>query len=129
VGGAESAAAAMAVARRVADSPLVKAAVYGGDPNWGRIMAAAGASGVPFDPAAATLVLHLPDQDPEEGATLFAGGGPVALDAGQGAQVAKLMAAAELAFTLDLGGPGPFARVRAADLTPEYVRLNADYTT
>jgi glutamate N-acetyltransferase / amino-acid N-acetyltransferase len=145
VGGADSLAGAHAVARKVADSPLVKAAVYGGDPNWGRIMAAAGAAGVPFDPDRARLVLHAPDGAPSDGVTLFDRGVPVPLDEARAAEVAKLMAAPELVFALDLGGSapnadrgvdpvregpiGPWARVRSADLTTEYVRLNAEYTT
>jgi glutamate N-acetyltransferase/amino-acid N-acetyltransferase len=128
-GGSDSFAEAHAVARKVADSPLVKAAVYGGDPNWGRIMAAAGAAGVPFDPDQARLILHAPSEPPSDGVTLFNRGIPVPLDEARAAEVAKLMAAPELAFALDLGGPGPWARVRSADLTTEYVRLNAEYTT
>jgi glutamate N-acetyltransferase/amino-acid N-acetyltransferase len=128
-GGSDSFAEANAVARKVADSPLVKAAVYGGDPNWGRIMAAAGAAGVPFDPDQARLVLHAPSRAPSDGVTLFNRGVPVPLDEARAAEVAKLMAAPELAFALNLGGPGPWARVRSADLTTEYVRLNAEYTT
>ncbi len=88
VGGAGTVEAACAVARRVADSPLVKTAVYGGDPNWGRILQAAGAAGVELDPARVRLEVRL-----------------------------------------HLGGTGPWACVRAADLTPEYVRLNSEHTT
>src|SRR5919197_1265372 len=55
VGGAADGPAALAVARRVADSPLVKAAAFGGDPNWGRVLQAAGDAGVDFDPAAVRL--------------------------------------------------------------------------
>ena len=55
VGGAGGVEQALAVARRVADSPLVKTAVYGGDPNWGRVLQAAGTAGVGFDPGAVRL--------------------------------------------------------------------------
>jgi glutamate N-acetyltransferase/amino-acid N-acetyltransferase len=129
VGGSDSEAEALAVARKVAESPLVKAAVYGGDPNWGRVMAAAGAAGVPFDPDKASLILHDPGSRPSQGVILFSQGGPAALDPDQTAAAGKLMASPELVFALDLGGPGPWAWVRSADLTPEYVRLNAEYTT
>jgi glutamate N-acetyltransferase/amino-acid N-acetyltransferase len=129
VGGSDSLAEALAVARKVADSPLVKAAVYGSDPNWGRVMAAAGAAGVPFDPDLARLVLHAPGAAPSDGVTLFNRGIPVPLDEARAAAVAELMAGPELVFALDLGGSGPWAGVRSADLTPEYVRLNAEYTT
>ena len=55
VGGAGGVEGALAVARRVADSPLVKSAVYGGDPNWGRVLQAAGTAGVGFDPGSVRL--------------------------------------------------------------------------
>ncbi len=119
VGGAGTVEAACAVARRVADSPLVKTAVYGGDPNWGRILQAAGAAGVELDPARVRLEVR--------GAP-----GPVVLvsdGAPTGADASAAFAASEVEVRLHLGGTGPWACVRAADLTPEYVRLNSEYTT
>ena len=122
VGGAETAAAALAVARRVADSPLVKAAAYGDDPNWGRVLQAAGTAGVAFDPDAVHLeLLGGP-----------AGAAPVVLlrdGAPTGADGNAAMAGPEIGFRLHLGGQGPWACVRTSDLTPEYVRLNSEYTT
>lgn len=153
VGGAGSTEAALAVARRIADSPLVKAAVYGGDPNWGRILQAAGTAGVPFDPGRVRLQVRGGpgaagiERGPHAGS---APEGPVTaapesgLGAGQpaaapvelvrdgaptGADGSAAMAAREIEFRLDLGGSGPWACVRTADLTPEYVRLNSEYTT
>jgi glutamate N-acetyltransferase/amino-acid N-acetyltransferase len=84
VGGAGTIDAAVVVARRVADSPLVKAAVYGGDPNWGRILQAAGAAGVPFDPARLRLEVRgapgaagiAPPERPPAAAAAAAPGGP-----------------------------------------------------
>jgi glutamate N-acetyltransferase / amino-acid N-acetyltransferase len=146
VGGAGTVDAAIAVARRVADSPLVKAAVYGGDPNWGRILQAAGAAGVPFDPARVRLeVCGAPGaagidqaagpggpgapgpqaawQDPPERVVLVRDGAPTGADASQA------FGASEIEVRLHLGGTGPWGAVRSADLTPEYVRLNSEYTT
>jgi glutamate N-acetyltransferase / amino-acid N-acetyltransferase len=120
VGGAASAAEALAVARRVADSPLVKAATYGGDPNWGRVLQAAGTAGVAFDPDAVSLELR---GGPAAPVVLVRDGTPTGADGG------AAMAGAEVGFRLHLGGPGPWASVRTCDLTPEYVRLNSEYTT
>jgi glutamate N-acetyltransferase/amino-acid N-acetyltransferase len=128
VGGAGTAEAAATVARRVADAPLVKAAVWGGDPNWGRVLQAAGSAGIPFDPGRARLELRgaATGDGPDAAVPLFERGAPVPLDAGR---AAAAMRGPELEFRLHLGGEGPWARVRASDLTPEYVRLNGEYTT
>jgi len=107
------------IARAVADSPLVKTAVHGADPNWGRIVSAAGYSGVAFDPD--RLVLRL------NGTLLFERGQPVAFDAD--AVSASIKAARETLIELSLGtGPGSI-RFYSSDLTAEYVHLNADYHT
>ena len=58
VSGCADRAAALAIAKTVANSPLVKTAIHGADPNWGRIVSAAGYAGVPFDPAGVTLKLN-----------------------------------------------------------------------
>jgi glutamate N-acetyltransferase / amino-acid N-acetyltransferase len=131
VGGAGPADDALAVARRVADSPLVKTAVYGGDPNWGRVLQAAGTAGVGFDPGAVRLeVAGGPGAAGIEPATgvlervlLVDRGRPT------GADAAAAMACREIELRLHLGGPGPWAEIRTSDLTPEYVRLNSEYTT
>jgi glutamate N-acetyltransferase/amino-acid N-acetyltransferase len=131
VGGAGGAAEAVAVARRVADSPLVKAAVYGGDPNWGRVLQAAGTAGVRFDPGLARLEVAggpgaagiEPPAAPLERVLLVSQGRPT------GADASAAMAAPEIEVRLHLGGTGPWAEVRTSDLTPEYVRLNSEYTT
>jgi glutamate N-acetyltransferase / amino-acid N-acetyltransferase len=131
VGGAGGVEQALAVARRVADSPLVKAATYGGDPNWGRVLQAAGTAGVGFDPGAVRLEvaggpgmagIDAPAGPPER-VLLVDRGRPTGADAG------AAMAAREIELRLHLGGTGPWAEVRTSDLTPEYVRLNAEYTT
>ena len=131
VGGAGEVAAAQAVARRVADSPLVKTAVYGGDPNWGRVLQAAGTAGVGFDPGLVRLEvaggpgmagIEAPAGPPER-VLLVDRGRPTGADAG------AAMACREIELRLHLGGAGPWAEVRTSDLTPEYVRLNSEYTT
>jgi glutamate N-acetyltransferase/amino-acid N-acetyltransferase len=107
------------LARSVADSPLVKTAVCGADPNWGRIVSAAGYAGVPFDPD--TLALRL------NGTLLFQRGAPVAFDAD--AVSASIQAARETLIELDFNAGPASIRFYSSDLTAEYVRLNADYHT
>ena len=112
-------------------SPLVKTAVYGGDPNWGRVLQAAGTAGVDFDPEAIRLEVAggpgaadvQPVEQPPERVALVRNGTPTGADAG------GAMACAEIEFRLHLGGRGPWAEVRTTDLTTEYVRLNSEYTT
>ena len=119
VSGAENRDEARRVARTVADSPLVKTAVSGADPNWGRIVSAAGYSGVDFDPG--RLVLRV------NGVELFRNAAPVAFDAA--AVSASIRDNRETTIEIELGsGPGEI-RFFTSDLTAEYVRLNADYHT
>ena len=107
------------IARTIADSPLVKTAVHGADPNWGRIVSAAGYAGVAFDPAA--LVLRV------NGTVLFRAAAPVPFDAE--AVSASIRDARETLIEVSLGqGPGRI-RFYSSDLTAEYVHLNADYHT
>jgi glutamate N-acetyltransferase/amino-acid N-acetyltransferase len=107
------------IARTVADSPLVKTAVCGADPNWGRIVSAAGYSGVRFDPD--RLRLHV------NGTLLFERGSPVAFDAD--AVSASIKAARETLIEIDLAEGTAGIRFFSSDLTAEYVHLNADYHT
>ena len=78
---AADAAAAQAIARAIANSPLVKCAMHGNDPNWGRIVSAAGLAGVPFDPDRCTLTL--------QGTVVFRNGQPVPFDADDGQRGAE----------------------------------------
>src|SRR5687767_8910694 len=78
VKGALTDADARGMARAIANSPLVKCAMHGNDPNWGRIVSAAGLAGVPFDPDKATLTL--------QGTTVFRNGQPVPFDAAKASQ-------------------------------------------
>jgi glutamate N-acetyltransferase/amino-acid N-acetyltransferase len=107
------------VAKTIADSVLVKTAIFGGDPNWGRIVSAAGYSGVPFEERDVSLWLgDLP---------LFQDGTPMPFDAVTAA--AYLKNNREITLRLKFGdGPGG-CTFWTCDLTPEYVRLNAEYTT
>jgi glutamate N-acetyltransferase/amino-acid N-acetyltransferase len=107
------------VAKAIADSPLVKTAIYGADPNWGRIVSAAGFAGVPFEEKDVSLWLgDLP---------LYRDGSPLPFDAATAS--AYLKQNREVTMRLRFaGGPGR-CTFWTCDLTPEYVRLNADYTT
>jgi glutamate N-acetyltransferase/amino-acid N-acetyltransferase len=119
VTGAASRDAARQIARTIADSPLVKTAVHGADPNWGRIVSAAGYAGVPFDPARAVLRVN--------GTRLFDQGAPVPFDAD--AVSASIRDHRETLIELSVGdGPGRI-RFHSSDLTADYVHLNADYHT
>jgi glutamate N-acetyltransferase / amino-acid N-acetyltransferase len=116
---ARSEADAMRVAKTIANSPLVKTAVHGADPNWGRIVAAAGRSGVLFDVDRATVHVG--------GVLLFEKGLPHD-DAAP--QAATHLQGAEVCIKVDLGTEGTdSATVWTCDLTAEYVRINGEYRT
>ena len=127
VEGAVDGAAARTIARTICGSSLVKCAIHGRDPNWGRIVAAAGRAGVPFDPEAAALWLG--DYQ------LMAQGQPLAFDrSGASTYMRERAAGAYLAddtvaIRLVVGtGPGE-GLAWGCDLSDQYVRINADYTT
>ncbi|HEX3318023.1 MAG TPA: bifunctional glutamate N-acetyltransferase/amino-acid acetyltransferase ArgJ [Solirubrobacteraceae bacterium] len=107
-----------AAARAVADSPLVKTALHGGDANWGRIAQAVGAA----LPGTAPLPLDIAI----EGVPVLAGGGPVDYDA---ADLTARVAGAEVAYDVGLPGDGAETEVFFSDLGHDYVTLNAEYTT
>ena len=110
---------ALRIGKTIADSPLVKTAIAGADPNWGRIVSAAGYAGVTFDPSKVTLHLN--------GLLLYERGAPVDFDA---AAAAKSIAAdRDTSIVLLLEEGTAAARFWTTDLTAEYVRLNADYHT
>ena len=127
VEGAASEAEAQCIARTVCGSSLVKTAVHGRDPNWGRIVAAAGRSGASFDPAAVALWLGTHQ--------LMDGGQPIAFD--RAAASAYLRGCAEGAYLQDdcvrirllVGNGVGHAQAWGCDLSDQYVRINADYTT
>ena len=118
VEGAVDEASALAVARTVCGSSLVKTAVHGRDPNWGRIVAAAGRSGVAFDPEAVALWIGSHQ--------LMEAGQPVAFDRDAASAVLR---EDRVLIRLRLGsGPG-IGVGWGCDLSDQYVRINADYTT
>jgi glutamate N-acetyltransferase/amino-acid N-acetyltransferase len=107
------------VAKAIADSPLVKTAVAGADPNWGRIVSAAGYAGVAFDPATVQLAVNdIP---------LFQNGAPVDFDAATVSESIRQNRTTRIHFSLGQGDQS--VRFWTCDLTAEYVRLNADYHT
>src|SRR2546429_5407254 len=120
--GAASEAAAREVGRAIARSTLVKTAIYGADPNWGRILAAAGAAGV-----ALTLDrLTLQAAADGEWLTLAEGGATAHPDAERARAIFRQKT---IRLRIDLGLGRAEAMVWTCDLTPDYVRINADYTS
>lgn len=114
---APSAAAAADVARRIATSPLVKTAIAGGDPNWGRILCAVGNAGVPLEPA--RLGLSIGDVEVVRAGTVA--------PRYDEARAAAVMQRDRYAITVDLGAGRAAAQMLACDLSHEYVSINADY--
>ncbi|HWQ24796.1 MAG TPA: bifunctional glutamate N-acetyltransferase/amino-acid acetyltransferase ArgJ [Gaiellaceae bacterium] len=118
VSGAASDEEALAIARRIATSPLVKTAAFGRDPNWGRVVAAAGSA--PWNGGFAQL-------DPErlavsfDGVEVYARGGPTGQEPALGGPAVRI--------ALDLGLGAGAASYLASDLSYDYVRINAEYTT
>ncbi|MBX9789653.1 MAG: bifunctional glutamate N-acetyltransferase/amino-acid acetyltransferase ArgJ [Pirellulales bacterium] len=119
VAGAASRAAAHKIARTVAESPLVKTAIAGADPNWGRVVSAVGYSGVPLDAAAISLKIN--------GHLLYQRGAPVAFDAATVS--ASIRDQRDTHLEIQLADGDGRVRFWTTDLTAEYVRLNADYHT
>jgi len=115
--------AAREVGRAIARSALVKTAVYGADPNWGRVLAAAGAAGVALLPDKLTLAAQA---DGDEWVVLAEGGATAHPDA---AKARAIFSQKRLRLRLDLGMGRAEAVVWTCDLSPEYVRINADYTS
>ena len=110
---------AFAVAATVADSTLVKTAIYGEDANWGRILAAAGRAGVPLSPAAIDIYF-------DDICMAKSGQG---MGATAEAAVTEVLKKDEFTITIDLNAGKKKARVITCDLSLDYVRINADYRT
>ncbi len=115
-GGGEQAVAR--VARAIANSPLVKAALFGGDPNWGRVAQAIGAA----LPGTAPLRFDIAI----EGVTVARDGAAAPHDA---TALAAAVAGAELLYEVALPGQGAEAELFFSDLSYDYVKINAEYTT
>lgn len=119
VRGARSAKEADRAARRIGNSLLVKTAVFGGDPNWGRILQTIGAARIAWHPERTQIRVG--------GVPVFTKGRSAGPAARKRAEAA--LRAEEIEIRVDLGkGPGE-ARLFTCDLTYEYIRVNADYTT
>ena len=119
VTGAVSDADARRAARAIANSPLVKTAIHGGDPNWGRLVAVAGRSGSEFVLDAAAVRIG-----PVE---LFSNGMP---HDERAPEAAEYLMGKDLVVTVDMGTGGSGAsQMWTCDLSAEYVRINAEYRT
>jgi glutamate N-acetyltransferase / amino-acid N-acetyltransferase len=110
---------ARTIASTIADSALVKTAIAGGDPNWGRIVSAAGYAGVKFNPQGVELTLN--------GHAIYRAGTPLPFDARTVSQSIKSQRITELVLTLQEGTES--IRFWTSDLTIDYVKFNADYST
>jgi glutamate N-acetyltransferase/amino-acid N-acetyltransferase len=121
VRGARTEEEAATVARTVISSPLVKTAVYGEDPNWGRVIAAAGRAGVDFDPDDISLWIS-------DGVSRhpLVTAGEIVVDL---ARAKAAMAGNRVIFELDLGAGDGEATTWGCDLTERYVEINGRYTT
>ncbi len=115
--GAPSEASAVEVGRTIATSPLTKTAVHGRDPNWGRILAAAGRSGIPFDPERARVWIGP--------ATVYDKGRPQPEN--ENAAHLHMLNEKEVVLGIDLAAGGSSAQVWTCDFSADYVRINADY--
>jgi len=113
VRGARDAEEAKRLGFAVANSPLFKTAMYGEDPNWGRILSALGAAGVEFSQDGVEVLL--------QGQRVFAGGAPAAADE---AALKKTIMGGDIRIEIALARGGASERILTCDLTPQYVELN-----
>jgi glutamate N-acetyltransferase/amino-acid N-acetyltransferase len=118
VRGASSVQDARIAARTITTSNLVKTAIHGADPNWGRILAAAGRSGAKVDQTKATVRIGQ--------VLVFESGRPCTFDRDE---VRQAFERARIAIEVDLGLGSGSGRALGTDLSAEYVRINAEYTT
>jgi glutamate N-acetyltransferase/amino-acid N-acetyltransferase len=125
VTGAKTVDDAKLAAKAIVRSPLVKSAIFGNDPNWGRVVAAAGYSGADFDQTKISLTFS----DGTKSITLVKSGKlenntSAALD-----ELKKIMSSKTIYIQTDLGAGAQTATAWGCDLTYDYVKINADYTT
>lgn len=118
VNGAPSYSEAKAMAMTIANSPLVKTAIFGEDPNWGRVLGAAGRSGAPLEQEKVDLYFGA--------VQIVSEGAPVDIDP---EEARKPMLENELVITLDLHLGESAARVFTCDFSYDYVKINAEYHT
>lgn len=109
------------IARTIADSPLVKTAMFGCDPNWGRVLMAAGRAGVSFDPNHVRLAFRIGDDEFE----LFRDAAPAAFDP---KEISTALKSDHVVIDF-YAGPGPSATIYTCDFGYGYVRINAEYHT
>lgn len=113
-------------AKAIVTSPLVKSAIFGGDPNWGRIAAAVGYSGAEIDEKTMTILLESPNKRAE----VVNRGSVKAFDGSPELETAEeIMKEQEIKITVDLSLGEAEATAYGCDLTYDYVRINAEYTT
>jgi glutamate N-acetyltransferase/amino-acid N-acetyltransferase len=125
VTGAATVEDARLVAKSIVRSPLVKSAIFGKDPNWGRIVVAAGYSGANMDQTKISLSFSAGTEVVE----LVKSGKVVRNDEATLAQLKSIMSQDEVFIITDLGMGHESATAWGCDLTYDYVRINADYTT
>jgi len=118
VKGAATQADAAKACRAIADYPLVKCAIHGGDPNWGRIICAVGSAGVKLNPDKLSCKIGP--------VTVFRNGGPAKFNP---KKVSSIISQIEHTITVDLGSGKKSDFCYGCDLSAEYVRINADYHT
>ncbi|MDF1500898.1 MAG: bifunctional glutamate N-acetyltransferase/amino-acid acetyltransferase ArgJ [Anaerolineales bacterium] len=123
VSGARNMVDARQVGRTVAASPLVKTAIHGGDPNWGRIMAAIGRSGVSVDPERISVSVSAPSYP--ESFLVENGRG----SAQSTASIYEIFRSSELSIEIALGVGSARATLWTCDFSEEYVEINAEYHT
>ena len=116
--GAASEDEARQVGLSVANSNLVKTAVFGRDPNWGRILCAMGYAGVPMDPQ--NVAVYLCDTQ------IYGSGSGLPFDH---KALVEAMSAADIPIVIDLASGTARAEIFTCDLSYDYVRINAEYTT
>jgi glutamate N-acetyltransferase/amino-acid N-acetyltransferase len=121
VKGAQKEESAARVARTIIESPLVKTAVYGEDPNWGRVVAAAGRAGIEFDPNAVSLWIS----DGKQQYPLVKSGEIIA----DLKRAKEAMHGKKVIFILDMANGKEEATAWGCDLTERYVEINGRYTT
>lgn len=119
VNGASTNFSAKRIAKTIAESALVKTAITGGDPNWGRIVSAAGYAGELINPSSMALTI--------QGIEVYAAGTPVRFDAKIASDAIK--ASKEVKLVLKVGDGDGEATFWTSDLTVDYVKFNSEYTT
>lgn len=119
VRGALTSYSAKRIAKTVSESALVKTAIHGGDPNWGRIVSAAGYAGEAINPASMALTI--------QGIEVYAAGTPVNFDAKAASEAIR--SSKDVKLVLNVGDGDGEATFWTSDLTVDYVKFNSEYTT